>query len=89
MEKQIRITIRLSSSTYAKLLRLAANYEGNVSMTIRRLIEKEKNEQLHPDLHLPRPTGGVRRREVSRLRWMQPLPEGHGQHRRFRAVRMR
>jgi predicted DNA-binding protein len=41
MEKQIRITIRLSSSTYAKLLRLAANYEGNASMTIRKLIEKE------------------------------------------------
>ena len=41
MEKQIRITIRLSSSTYAKLLKLAANYEGNVSMTIRQLIEKE------------------------------------------------
>ena len=41
MEKQIRITIRLSSSTYVKLLKLAANYEGNVSMTIRKLIEKE------------------------------------------------
>ena len=44
MEKQIRITIRLSSSTYAKLLKSAANYEGNVSMTIRKLIEKEKIE---------------------------------------------
>lgn len=40
MEKQIRITIRLSSSTYAKLLRLAETYEGNVSMVIRRLIEE-------------------------------------------------
>ena len=41
MEKQIRITIRLSSGTYEKLLRLADKYEGNVSMTIRKLIEKE------------------------------------------------
>ena len=41
MEKQIRITIRLSSSTYVKLLRLAEKYEGNLSMTIRQLVEKE------------------------------------------------
>jgi len=41
VEKQIRITIRLSSSTYVKLLRLAEKYEGNLSMTIRQLIEKE------------------------------------------------
>jgi len=44
MEKQIRITIRLSSSTYVKLLRLAEKYEGNLSMTIRQLIEKETIE---------------------------------------------
>ena len=41
MKKQIRITISLTDKAYAKLLRLAANYEGNVSMTIRKLVEKE------------------------------------------------
>jgi len=44
MKKQIRITISLTDSTYVKLLKLAANYEGNVSMTIRQLVEKEKIE---------------------------------------------
>ena len=44
MKKQTRITISLTDSTYVKLLRLAENYEGNVSMTIRKLIEKEKIE---------------------------------------------
>jgi len=41
MKKQIRITISLTDTTYAKLLRLAEKYEGNLSMTIRQLVEKE------------------------------------------------
>jgi len=41
MKKQIRVTISLTDSTYVKLLRLAEKYEGNLSMTIRQLVEKE------------------------------------------------
>ena len=44
MKKQIRVTISLTDTAYVKLLRLAEKYEGNVSMTIRKLIEKEKIE---------------------------------------------
>jgi len=41
MKKQIRITISLTDKAYVKLLRLAEKWEGNLSMTIRQLIEKE------------------------------------------------
>jgi len=39
MKKQVRKTISMSSSVYSKLIALAASYEGNVSMTIRFLVE--------------------------------------------------
>jgi predicted CopG family antitoxin len=40
MAKQIRKTISMKNDTYSKLVALAAEYEGNVSMVIRRLIEE-------------------------------------------------
>ncbi|MDD3967098.1 MAG: hypothetical protein PHP63_08655 [Candidatus Marinimicrobia bacterium] len=40
MAKQIRKTISMKNDTFSKLVALAAEYEGNVSMVIRRLIEE-------------------------------------------------
>jgi predicted CopG family antitoxin len=40
MAKQIRKTISMKNDTFSKLVALAADYEGNVSMVIRRLIEE-------------------------------------------------
>ena len=45
MAKQIRITIRITNKEYERLLELAKMYEGNLSMTIRKLIEAQNKEQ--------------------------------------------
>jgi len=40
MAKQIRKTISMKNDTFSKPVALAAEYEGNVSMVIRRLIDE-------------------------------------------------
>lgn len=46
MTKQVRKTISLTSATNSKLIALAAKFEGNTSMLIRKLIEAAWNAQV-------------------------------------------